>query len=179
MLRIFSVCACLWNIASRVSFTSVYCCYKLELKNEMNSTQILKHCKYFIDFFTKKFINKTNVSFSSCTSGMLSSYGTEVLSTSDLINLQLTRIYKTILCSNKEHVIRRPLTHVQEIMIHSCSWYDVVIWTCIFLCLSWPEYYFKLRATLFLYQMEITFTQAVILVQVKEKDRKPYGLKTR
>ena len=38
----------------------------------MNSTQILKHCKYFIDLF-EEIHQQSNVAFSSCTSGMLSS----------------------------------------------------------------------------------------------------------
>ena len=34
----------------------------------MNSTQILKHCKYFIDLF-EEIHQQSNVPFSSCTSG--------------------------------------------------------------------------------------------------------------
>ena len=85
-----------------------------------------RHCKYFIDLFAKKFINNLRVSFLSCTSGILSSQGTEILSNSDLINLQLIRINKTELCSLKEHVRRKPSAPVQDTMIVACARYNVL-----------------------------------------------------
>lgn len=85
-----------------------------------------RHYKYFIDFFAKKLINNARVSFLSCTSGMLSSQGAEILSKSDLINLQLIRINKTELYSHKELVRRKPSAPAQDTMIVACSWYNVL-----------------------------------------------------
>ena len=66
----------------------------------MNSTQILKHCKYFIDLF-EEIHQQSSVPFSSCT-WELQAVKYKCTSHSDLINLQVKKINKISLCRNKK-----------------------------------------------------------------------------